>query len=153
MTSNLGASEILGLGSSKLGFSTSQESSEKDRIREKVMAEVKRSFKPEFLNRIDEIIVFDRLKKDEIKEIAKLMLSSLVKRLADNEITVTFTDSAVEKIADEGFDEVYGARPLRRAIQSKIEDMLSEKIIDGEIKSGESETVDVKDDEFVLAKN
>ena len=153
MTSNLGASEILGLGSSKLGFSTSQESSEKDRIREKVMAEVKRSFKPEFLNRIDEIIVFDRLKKDEIKEIAKLMLNSLVKRLADNEITVTFTDSAVEKIADEGFDEVYGARPLRRAIQSKIEDMLSEKIIDGEIKSGESGTVDVKDDEFVLAKN
>lgn len=153
MTSNLGASEILGLGSSKLGFNTSQESSEKDRIREKVMAEVKRSFKPEFLNRIDEIIVFDRLKKDEIKEIAKLMLSSLVKRLADNEITVTFTDSAVEKIADEGFDEVYGARPLRRAIQSKIEDMLSEKIIDGEIKSGESGTVDVKDDEFVLAKN
>ena len=153
MTSNLGASEILGLGSSKLGFSTSQESSEKDRIREKVMAEVKRSFKPEFLNRIDEIIVFDCLKKDEIKEIAKLMLNSLVKRLADNEITVTFTDSAVEKIADEGFDEVYGARPLRRAIQSKIEDMLSEKIIDGEIKSGESETVDVKDDEFVLTKN
>ncbi len=153
MTSNLGASEILGLGSSKLGFSTSQESSEKDRIREKVMAEVKRSFKPEFLNRIDEIIVFDRLKKDEIKEIAKLMLNSLVKRLADNEITVTFTDSAVEKIADEGFDEVYGARPLRRAIQSKIEDMLSEKIIDGEIKSGESGTVDVKDDEFVLVKN
>ena len=153
MTSNLGASEILGLGSSKLGFSTSQESSEKDRIREKVMAEVKRSFKPEFLNRIDEIIVFDRLKKDEIKEIAKLMLNSLVKRLADNEITVTFTDSAVEKIADEGFDEVYGARPLRRAIQSKIEDMLSEKIIDGEIKSGESGTVDVKDDEFVLTKN
>lgn len=150
MTSNLGASEILGLGSSKLGFSTSQESSEKDRIREKVMAEVKRSFKPEFLNRIDEIIVFDRLKKDEIKEIAKLMLNSLVKRLADNEITVTFTDSAVEKIADEGFDEVYGARPLRRAIQSKIEDMLSEKIIDGEIKSGESGTVDVKDRKSVV---
>ena len=152
MTSNLGASEILGTGSAKLGFATVSESNENDAIRDKVMAEVKRSFKPEFLNRIDEIIVFDRLTKDEIKSIAGLMLASLKKRLAENGITVEFTDSAVEKISDEGFDKVYGARPLRRAIQSKIEDMLSEKIIDGDIVSGDTITVDVSDGVFTVIK-
>ena len=152
MTSNLGASEILGTGSSKLGFATVSESNENDAIRDKVMAEVKRSFKPEFLNRIDEIIVFDRLTKDEIKSIAGLMLASLKKRLAENGITVEFTDSAVEKIADEGFDKIYGARPLRRAIQTKIEDMLSEKIIDGEISAGDTITVDATDGDFTVNK-
>lgn len=152
MTSNLGASEILGTGSSKLGFATVSESNENDAIRDKVMAEVKRSFKPEFLNRIDEIIVFDRLTKDEIKSIAGLMLASLKKRLAENGITVDFTDSAVEKIADEGFDKIYGARPLRRAIQTKIEDMLSEKIIDGDIASGDTITVDKTDGDFTVNK-
>ncbi|MGN0163509.1 MAG: AAA family ATPase, partial [Candidatus Ornithomonoglobus sp.] len=154
MTSNLGASEILGTGSSKLGFSnsTDNQKSERETIKEKVMGEVKRAFKPEFLNRIDEIIVFDRLEKDEIKQIANLMLSSLKKRLADNEITVSFSDAAVERIADEGFDKVYGARPLRRAIQSKIEDMLSEKIIDGEINAGDTITVDCADGEFTVNK-
>ena len=152
MTSNLGASEILGTGSSKLGFATVSESNENDAIRDKVMAEVKRSFKPEFLNRIDEIIVFDRLTKDEIKSIAGLMLASLKKRLAENGITVEFTDSAVEKIADEGFDKIYGARPLRRAIQTKIEDMLSEKIIDGEISAGDTITVDTTDGDFTVNK-
>lgn len=150
MTSNLGASEILGTGTSKLGFGTKDggAASEKEMIKEKVMAEVKRAFKPEFLNRIDEIIVFDRLEKDDIKKIAGLMLNSLKKRLADEDITVSFTDKAVERISDEGFDKVYGARPLRRAIQTRIEDMLSEKIIDGDIKSGDTITVDYKDDAF-----
>lgn len=153
MTSNLGASEILGTASSKLGFANATDNkSESETIREKVMAEVRRAFKPEFLNRIDEIIVFQRLTKDEIKEIAKLMLKELGKRLADNGITVTFTDAAVEKISDEGFDKVYGARPLRRAIQSKIEDMLSEKIIDGEVNDGDTITVDVTDDGFTVTK-
>ncbi len=150
MTSNLGASEILGTGSSKLGFGSADDSkkSEKESIKEKVMSEVKRVFKPEFLNRIDEIIVFDRLEKDEIKQIAGLMLEALKKRLAEEDIEVSFTDAAVDRISDEGFDKVYGARPLRRAIQSRIEDMLSEKIIDGEIKSGDKISVDYKDDEF-----
>lgn len=153
MTSNLGASEILGTGSSKLGFNNTETSkSEKDTIKEKVMAEVKRAFRPEFLNRIDEIIVFDRLEKEDIKKIAGLMLSSLEKRLADNEIKVTFTDKAVERISDEGFDKVYGARPLRRAIQSRIEDMLSEKIIDGEISAGDTVSVDYDGENFVTNK-
>lgn len=153
MTSNLGAAEILGTGTSKLGFANSSETkSERESIKEKVMAEVKRAFKPEFLNRIDEIIVFDRLSKDEIKEITGLMLTSLKKRLADNEITVEFTDAAIEKLAEVGFDKLYGARPLRRAIQSKIEDMLSEKIIDGEINNGDNVTVDYIEDKFTATK-
>ena len=98
------------------------------------------------------IIVFDRLTEDNIKEIAKLMLKSLEKRLNANEINVTFTESAVSKIAKSGFDPVYGARPLRRAIQNEIEDMLSEEIIDGNVKSGDSITVDVEDDKFTVKK-
>lgn len=155
MTSNLGAKEILGNMSSKLGFNQAEEGaalSEHDKIKNKVMEEVKRAFKPEFLNRIDEIIVFDRLTEDNIKDIAKLMLKSLTKRLEENEITAEFTDNAVSKIAKEGFDPVYGARPLRRAIQNQIEDMLSEEIIDGNIKSGDKVTVDVTDDKFTVVK-
>lgn len=153
MTSNLGANEILGTGSSKLGFNNTENSkSEKETIKEKVMAEVKRAFRPEFLNRIDEIIVFDRLEKEDIKKIAGLMLSSLEKRLLENDIKVTFTDAAVERISDEGFDKVYGARPLRRAIQSRIEDMLSEKIIDGEISAGDTVSVDYDGENFVANK-
>ncbi len=152
MTSNLGASEILGTGSSKLGFATAMDDGDTKEIYHKVMAEVKRAFKPEFLNRIDEVIVFDRLTREEIKNIAGLMLNSLKARLLDNEITVEFTDSAVDAISDAGFDKVYGARPLRRAIQTRIEDMLSEKIIDGEIFAGDTATVDFKDNEFVVIK-
>lgn len=154
MTSNLGASEILGNAGSKLGFgnATETEATEKDKIKEKVMAEVKRTFKPEFLNRIDEIIVFDRLTKADIEKIAGLMLKSLEKRLAEEEIKVSFTDAAVSRISDEGFDKVYGARPLRRAIQTKIEDMLSEKIIDGDVKSGDTISIDYRDDAFMVDK-
>ncbi len=154
MTSNLGAKEILGKVGSKLGFGKEDESgeekSEHEKIKEKVMAEVKRTFKPEFINRIDEIIVFDRLTEDDIKKIARLMLKSLEARLKENEITVAFTDAAVEKIAKEGFDPTYGARPLRRVIQTQIEDMLSEEIIDGDVKPGSSVTVDAEDDKFIV---
>ncbi|MCD8390495.1 MAG: ATP-dependent Clp protease ATP-binding subunit [Firmicutes bacterium] len=152
MTSNLGAKEILGTGSSHLGFKTGDDAdkdkSEKESIKNKVMDEVKRAFKPEFLNRIDEIIVFDRLTQEDIESIAKIMLASLESRLKANDIGVTFDDEAVKKIANEGFDKVYGARPLRRAIQNEIEDMLSEKIIDGDIKAGDNISVTVKDDKF-----
>lgn len=155
MTSNLGAKEILGNVSSKLGFNHEDNSanlSEHEKIKNKVMEEVKRAFKPEFLNRIDDIIVFDRLSEENIKDIAKLMLKSLEKRLESNEITVTFSDEAISKIAKSGFDPVYGARPLRRAIQNEIEDMLSEEIIDGNIKNGDNVTVTVSDDKFVVNK-
>ena len=150
MTSNLGAKDILNT-ESKMGFGTDSKKEAADEheiIKEKVMEKVKQAFKPEFLNRIDEIIVFDRLNEENIKDIAKIMLSGLKKRLQSNDIDVTFTDDAVAEIAKEGFDPVYGARPLRRAIQTKIEDMLSEEIIDGKIKG--KATVGVKDGEFAI---
>ena len=112
------------------------------------MEELKRAFKPEFLNRIDDIIVFDRLSEENIKEIASLMLGELAKRLAANDIEADFSDNAVAEIAKEGYDPVYGARPLRRAIQTKIEDMLSEKIIDGKIKPKDKVEVDFADGSF-----
>ncbi len=153
MTSNLGAKEILNTGS-KLGFASDGDdkkddaAKEKEVIRNKVMEELKRAFKPEFLNRIDDIIVFDRLSEENIKEIASLMLGELAKRLAANDIEADFSDNAVAEIAKEGYDPVYGARPLRRAIQTKIEDMLSEKIIDGEIKPKDKVEVDFADGSF-----
>ena len=149
MTSNLGAKDILNT-SSKMGFGTENAVSAQDehsKIEEKVMQKVKEAFKPEFLNRIDEIVVFDRLTEEDIKKIAGIMLSGLKARLAANGITAEFTDNAVAEIAKEGFDAVYGARPLRRAIQNKIEDMLSEKIIDGSV--GKNITVDTQDGAFV----
>lgn len=153
MTSNLGAKQILNTGT-KLGFagdSVQKDAKEENAvIKERVMEELKRTFRPEFLNRIDEIIVFERLDEENVKEIAKLMLKDLSKRLADNEIKAEFSDKAVEAIAKAGYDPTYGARPLRRAIQSKIEDMLSEKIIEGAVKAGDSITVDVNDDGFVV---
>ena len=151
MTSNLGAKNILNTVS-KLGFASEDVSkkSEDDNIKEKVMEEVKRSFKPEFLNRIDEIIVFKRLSNEDIQKIASLMLESLKKRLSSNGITTTFTDSAIALIAKNGFDPIYGARPLRRAIQTSIEDMLSEAIIDGTVNSGSSVTIDAKEDKFII---
>ncbi len=153
MTSNLGAKSILGKQGSRLGFGKEEADagkSEHDKITEKVMAEVKRAFKPEFLNRIDDIIVFDRLTEENIKSIASLMIENVKKRLSESGITASFTDAAIAEIAESGFDEEYGARPLRRAIQSRVEDMLSEKIIDGEITPGSSVTVDCEDKKLVV---
>lgn len=153
MTSNLGAKDILNTNS-KLGFSGRSDSTDDEdsykRIKDRVMDEIKRAFKPEFLNRIDDIIVFRRLTEADIREIAKLMLAQLKIRLEANDITAEFTDEAISKIAKTGFDPVYGARPLRRAIQSEIEDMLSEEIINGKIKTGDKITIDKQDDHFVV---
>ena len=151
MTSNLGAKNILNT-TSKLGFSSgdSKTSNEDSEIKNKVMDEVKRTFKPEFLNRIDEIIVFKRLSEEDIKNIAKLMLDKLSARLLANDISAKFSDEAVTLIAKNGFDPVYGARPLRRAIQSEIEDMLSEAIIDGRVNSGDEITIGVLDGKFIV---
>ncbi len=149
MTSNLGAKDILNT-SSKVGFGSEEKASEKEeheQIKERVMSKVKDAFRPEFINRIDEIIVFDRLKENDIERIARIMLKGLTNRLSQNGIKAEFTDNAVSKIAKEGFDVVYGARPLRRAIQNKIEDMLSEKIIDGTV--GKEVTVDEENGNFV----
>lgn len=154
MTSNLGAKEILNTGS-KLGFSSGDSKSGEEEyslIKTRVMDELKKAFRPEFLNRVDDIIVFKRLSEEEIKSISKLMLDELAKRLEGNNIIAKFTKKAVDEISKEGYDATYGARPLRRAIQSKIEDMLSEAIINGEIKPGDEISVDFKKDKFTVVK-
>ena len=139
MTSNIGA-RLISERKANLGFTTSDDKSgERDmaKIREDVMGELKKAFRPEFLNRVDDIIVFHRLSEENIRDIAKLMLRQLQKRVADLGINLTFSDAVIQKIADEGFDPVYGARPLRRAIQSKIEDTLSEAMLEGKVKAGD----------------
>ena len=147
MTSNVGASKITN-NQSALGFGYNTD--ENLNIEELVMEDLKKTFKPEFLNRIDEIIVFNRLEKDDIKEIAKRMLKTLTKRLAEMDIKLSFTDEAISAIADAGFDNVYGARPLRRAIQQKIEDPLSELMLEKEVASGGSYVADFKDGKFTF---
>ena len=147
MTSNVGASKITGNNAS-LGFG--ENSDENKNIEELVMEDLKRTFKPEFLNRIDEIIVFNRLQKEDIQEIAKRMLKSLDKRLAEMDIELSFTDDAISAIADAGFDDVYGARPLRRAIQQKIEDPLSERMLEKKVVPGGRYVADYKNGEFTF---
>ena len=146
MTSNVGASKITD-PKSALGFG-GDDKNENESIEKLVMADLKATFKPEFLNRVDEIIVFKQLEKEDIEEIARRMLSSLKKQVEQLGTEVVFTDEAISAIADAGFDKVYGARPLRRAIQTKIEDKLSELILEN--KLGEKCTVDYKDGEFIF---
>ena len=134
MTSNVGARRITEK-STAFGFTPEGEKQEEVNVRDLVMSELKQVFRPEFLNRVDDIIVFNKLTKPEIKEIAGKMLETLTKRLDTLGVKITFTDSAVEKIADEGFDDTYGARPLRRAIVTNIEDKLSEKMLEADFDS------------------
>ena len=148
MTSNVGASKITDNRQS-LGFTQNGDSGKS--IEELVTAELKKTFKPEFLNRLDEIIVFNQLEKDDIKEIARRMLKTLAKRLKEMDIAIEFTDAAVDALSEGGFDKVYGARPLRREIQSKIEDRLSELILEDKIKAGDTCKVDFANDEFTFA--
>ncbi len=151
MTSNLGARLITETKS--LGFSAgSEDKPDRDyaKIKSDVMGELKRAFKPEFLNRVDDIIVFSQLNKTDIKQIAQKMLDVLKERLSANEITATFTDAALDKIAEVGFDPIYGARPLRRAIQSGIEDMLAEKMLEGSIKKGDAISINFAEGKFTV---
>ncbi len=145
MTSNVGAEKITD-PKTALGFGESNDGAKN--IEQLVMNDLKKTFKPEFLNRIDEIIVFNQLEKDDIKEIARRMLSTLEKQLKELGTEVEFTDAAIDAISDVGFDKVYGARPLRRAIQTQIEDKLSELILEN--KLGAKCTVDYQNNEFVF---
>lgn len=154
MTSNAGASLITdkktGLGFTDEREDDSYEKREK-KISEAVIAELKKAFKPEFLNRLDDIIVFNSLKQADIEEITRRLLETLKKRVADMDITVSFSDALIKKIASQGFDPVYGARPLRRAIQSKIEDLMSEMLLDKKLQAGKSYACDVGEDgEFTI---
>ena len=151
MTSNIGARLItdkkvfFGFGSSD-----SDSQNEKD-IKSRVLEELKSAFRPEFLNRVDDIIVFSKLTQVEIKKIAGKMLENLKGRLKNLNITIDFTDEVLSALAEKGFDAVYGARPLRREIQNRIEDALSEKILDASIKNGDSVVCDYKDNEFIFS--
>ncbi len=138
MTSNVGASMIT--TTSKLGFSTSEDESKDkyEKLKETVTEEMKKAFRPEFLNRIDETIVFAHLSKEEIRQIVDLMLKDLFKRLNERELSVEVTDEVKDHLAEAGYSEAYGARPLRRLIQRKIEDMLAEEILSGKYQPGDT---------------
>ena len=153
MTSNVGA-KLITAKQAAFGFADTSEERERndEKIKDAVMGELRGTFRPEFLNRVDDIIVFKRLTKDEIREIAKRLLEDLRKRTASLDVQVAFSEKAADKIADAGFDEVYGARPLKRAIQSKIEDALSEAMLKGEVTAGNAYvcTFDEQVDAFVF---
>lgn len=155
MTSNLGARTITGGGKNALGFGQSADSDkaqqEYDSIKASVMEELKNTFRPEFINRLDDIIVFRKLSEEDVALISERMLNSLAKRMNEMNITVEFDKSVVQTVAKHGFDPVYGARPIRRAIQSEIEDQLSEKILDGTVKAGESIKVSFEGDEMKVS--
>ena len=157
MTSNVGAKNITA-DAARLGFDggdkDEKESEEAHfgRIRDAVMADLKRTFRPEFLNRIDEIIVFRQLTEDNIRQIARRMLDVTGARMAQQGITLEAADDAVAELARDGFDPQYGARPLRRAIQSMVEDAVAEKMLEGELKSGDTAHVRLKDGKVVIEK-
>lgn len=146
MTSNVGAQELQ--NAKFVGFGAKESGPDYETIRKTMMDELKQQFRPEFLNRVDDIIVFHKLEKTHLKEIVNKMAGNLTKRLSEQGIHITLSDSAQEKIADEGFDPEYGARPLTRAIQKHVEDNLSELILSGQDLVGKDVIVDYRDDEF-----
>jgi ATP-dependent Clp protease ATP-binding subunit ClpC len=151
MTSNVGAETIR--KNSALGFTAVQDAGrDYNNMKDKVMSELKKSFRPEFLNRIDEIIVFHSLDEEHIAQIVSLMADDLRKRLKEQEVDFVLTDSAKKFLAKEGFDPAFGARPLRRAIQKHIEDRLSEELLRGAIHKGDSLTIDEKDGELTVER-
>jgi len=147
MTSNIG-SKVIEKGGGSLGFELgeSQVESQYNRIRSLVNEELKQYFRPEFLNRLDEIIVFRQLTKEEVREIADIMLDEVFQRIKQQEIILSVTERFKNKLVDEGYNPSYGARPLRRAVMRLLEDSLAEEVLSGKIKAGDSAVVDVSDD-------
>ena len=153
MTSNIGAQKITGKSRKSLGFGDSSASDAErtfEQIKEDVMSELKNAVRPEFLNRIDDIIVFNRLSEDEIAQIADNMLQQVAARMQDMEITMDWTEAAKKHLAKAGFDPVYGARPLRRAVTNEVEDLVAEQSLEGNIKAGQRVTLDEADGKLVL---
>ena len=148
MTSNIGARLITEKRVS-FGFSQNDDDGNAD-IKTAVLNELKSTFRPEFLNRVDDIVVFTKLNKPQIEEIAEKMLDNLKTRTKAIDIEISFDDNVKSALAEKGFDAVYGARPLRREIQNKIEDALSEKILDGSIKKGDNVFCKFDGDRFVF---
>ncbi len=155
MTSNVGAKNITDRGT-QLGFDhgagENAGKTEDERIHDLVMGDLKRTFKPEFLNRVDDIIVFHRLTQENINAIAGNMLSAVAKRMENMEVGLTWTDAAVNALGEAGFDPAYGARPLRRTIQTKVEDAVAELLLTGEIHAGDTVLVDAAEGSVTVAK-
>jgi len=151
MTSNVGAGRLQGTG--RVGFGSGDEAADNyERMKENIMSELRRTFRPEFLNRVDELIVFHPLSRDHITQIVALMVEQLNKRLQEQNLTIKVTDAAREVLLKEGYDENYGARPLRRAIQRLLEDQLSDGLLEGKFKEGDTVVADAEDGKIVLRK-
>jgi len=146
MTSNIGA-DLIRKGTGAIGFTTTPDGAKQqdigyERMKEKLLAEVKKSFRPEFLNRIDSTVVFHSLTREEIRQIVDLQLASVIKQLKEKNITLDVTEAAKDVLGRKGYDEVYGARPLRRVIQNLLEDRLSEDLLRGQFSSGDTVVID-----------
>ena len=152
MTSNVGASRIENV--SKLGFAVSDdvEQDRYEKLKDTVMEEMKKAFRPELLNRVDDIIVFAHLNKDEVRKIADIMLNDLIKRIKEQDLTMEVTDEVKDYLAKDGYSENYGARPLRRLIQKKIEDPIAEEILTGEYKHGDTIRLKLDNDRIVFER-
>lgn len=152
MTSNVGASRIENV--SKLGFAVSDdvEQDRYEKLKDTVMEEMKKAFRPEFLNRVDDIIVFAHLNKDEVRKIADIMLNDLIKRIKEQDLTMEVTDEVKDYLAKDGYSENYGARPLRRLIQKKIEDPIAEEILTGEYKHGDTIRLKLDNDRIIFER-
>ena len=148
MTSNVGAELIRKQGS--LGFKSQEEEPSYQEMKEKLLGEVKHTFKPEFLNRIDDIIVFRPLIKDDLAKIVDIELGHLIERLKEQKISLDLTQAAKEFLIEKGFDPVFGARPLKRVIQRFVEDPLAQDIISKRFKEGSDVKADKKNDTLVF---
>jgi ATP-dependent Clp protease ATP-binding subunit ClpC len=147
MTSNVGTQHVR--RSAPIGFRTS-DAGEREQIRALIQEDLRRSFRPEFLNRIDEVIVFDALSRDQIHQIVDLLVADLQKRLVNRKLTLELTDAARDWLAREGYDANYGARPLRRTIQRRIENNLAKQLLGGQVKDGDTIVIDAVDGGLVL---
>jgi ATP-dependent Clp protease ATP-binding subunit ClpC len=153
MTSNVGAEMIrkgtvLGFTAGTSEAKTREQAYEK--MKENLLNEMKKTFRPEFLNRVDGVVVFHSLTKEQIRQIVDLMLTSVTQQLQEKGITLEVTDAVKDFLGEKGYDEVYGARPLRRVIQDKVEDKLSEDLLRGEFQSGDTIIVDLEEDQIVV---
>ncbi|MDP6170809.1 MAG: ATP-dependent Clp protease ATP-binding subunit [Prochlorococcaceae cyanobacterium ETNP2_MAG_10] len=155
MTSNIG-SKVIEKGGGGLGFEFSGENAEENqynRIKSLVNEELKQYFRPEFLNRLDEIIVFRQLSRDEVKDIAEILLKEVFSRMEDKGISLTVSDAFKERLVEEGYNPSYGARPLRRAVMRLLEDSLAEEVLTGRIKDGDAAMVDVDDNKQIVVRH
>ncbi|MDK2945161.1 MAG: ATP-dependent Clp protease ATP-binding subunit ClpC, partial [Mesotoga sp.] len=152
MTSNLGG-EFINKTKSSIGFvESSHEEKEYEAMKTSVLEEVKRTFRPEFLNRLDEVVVFHQLTKDQIKTIIDILMNDMRKRLNEKHLKLILSEAAQEFLVEEGFNPVYGARPLKRAIQKYVEDPLSEELLRGRFQDGDLITAEVNNRVLIFKK-